>query len=590
MRSGKWGIAVGHRRFVTIRPMQGAIEWETTAVLIVAVRDELHGVENRLKQIAIAAPKSDTDLFGIYYLRHADNVLIRVLLAKLPDPSQGGDAAAYITTRLLERYKPYFLAMVGLCAGDPRVLRFGDVVVASATVRHDHGKLETQTALRLPYLERFLKPRTNLKMTHRHAPLKVPDHLARRLSTFPEARYPSFKTRFGVMATGNQVIKVSGAFDYLRKHVMAGAQGDEYHRVLLALEMEAHAVAYAADKFRVPNWLVVKGVCDHADHHKSDEFHEESLQNALTVTLDILNDVISEDFLNQEDRKFAKDNEEKAQRAFQTGDLSSAREAAKCAHMLGRRTAMTRRRYLVGLTQFAEYDAARRTIAEYHQSLALYDHTTREAEARMLWRQGQYEEACQLLSDDVTEGHRQLLYLRAMCDLLMEEKKIHSSGADPAGFRNHIERARDLLIGALSIPNPGEPPWWIMVNLVLVQRLLKADASTQLHEYNRANFTLRDALRKAPDRGTPQLYLLLLLAIAGRRTEFDEEVRRLDGASRHVQVALEAVDMVYERIEILYRRGDLLEHEHYWTGICRWLRQTKTIGRPVRDATVVLMQ
>ncbi|MBI4204914.1 MAG: hypothetical protein HY527_07790 [Betaproteobacteria bacterium] len=583
--------------------MQNEIEWEATIVLLVAVRSELLGVYDRLKKTGHSAESDDPHLLEIFYLRH-ESVLIRVLLAKLPDPSQGGDAAAWITAYLAEKYRPYIVAMVGLCAGDRNVLTVGDVVVASATVRHDYGKIEKARATPKSFRTAGQSHRAHLVLKHRRTFLKVPDRLAQNLSIFLNARYPAasskaktaikavpFNVVFGVMSTGNQVVKVSGVFDYLTKQVVSGADGDEYHRALMALEMEAHAVAYAAENSGVPIWLVVKGVCDHANRHKNDEPHHRAFENAFTVLLDVLNEVISNHFLVEENRRTATLNEQKAQAAFQIGNIAEAREAAKIAHSLGRRTVTTRRRFLLGLTQFAEYDVARQTIAEYRQSDAFYDQMTRGVEATIFWRDGQYEAAYRLLPDDVIKGDRNLLYLRAMSELFMVEELWLSTGAAPAmQSQDHIERARDLLRDALAIRRAGEPPWWIMVNLFWVLRLLKARRRTLEQEFKRAEAVLRKVMRENPNKGTPRLYFLLLLATDDRRAAFDAEVEGLIKSSRSVPLALETVDMVYVRLETLYQRDVLRDYGHYWAGICRWLRHVRTIGRLVRPTTATQMQ
>lgn len=201
------------------------IEWEMTVVLLVAVRSEQIGVVQCLKKVGRLVHTDDPNLLNVFYLQHGE-LLTRVLLAKSPDPSQGGDAAAWITTHLAEKYKPYAIAMVGICAGNPSLLKLGDVVVASATARHDYGKIVKARSLKNRSGTLIQQYGQKLVLQHRGELCKVSDPLAPELSAFLSQHYPSYSYRvkrtsskfnvaFGVMATGNQVIKVSGIFEYL---------------------------------------------------------------------------------------------------------------------------------------------------------------------------------------------------------------------------------------------------------------------------------------------------------------------------------------------------------------------------------------
>jgi len=52
----------------------------------------------------------------------------------------GGVAAAQLATELVQRLHPGCLAMCGVCAGNPRALALGDVVIAEMAYAYDEGK------------------------------------------------------------------------------------------------------------------------------------------------------------------------------------------------------------------------------------------------------------------------------------------------------------------------------------------------------------------------------------------------------------------------------------------------------------------
>lgn len=566
------------------------IEWEMTVALLVAVKNEAISVRPELLRTgAQAAGHSHDNLVEIFYLQHK-NVLVKILLTKTPDPCQGGDAAAWITTTIAQRYDPHCIVMVGMCAGDRKVLKLGDVVIATSTLRHDHGKLEKRSSP------------TRLTFHHRHEPIKIEEELTTQLRTYVLEHYEvqgtsdikqegEFKVAFGVIATGNQVTKVPGVFSYLKQQIVPSLLGDEHNRTLIGLEMEAYSVAYAAKNSRIPVWLVVKGVSDFADRHKHDEAQPSAIQNATLVTLDILKEVIAGRFV----RSIEKDAialEQKAQSAFLCGNIEEAKSAATQAHQLGRRSTLTRRRYLHSLTQFGEYDAAWKAIEDYRRTgtVALNDHVTTEVAATILWREGQYDGAQKLLSAERIKGHRQLLYLRAVNEVLRIESEDHCRGS-VAGKTSvsHLKKARNLLDRAMRMQIGGAPPWWIMVNLYWVLRLLNASDEEQAAEFRRASESLHRTINES-GKGAPRLYLLFLLATAGNRTEFDRQAEKMSRDISGIQVPLELMDTIYERLEILHRRGILADYQDYWTRICRWLRRARKIGRPVREATARLMK
>lgn len=551
--------------------MASEAAWQITVVLIVAVIDEFHEVLDSLRSIGKEVETSDEDVHRRFYFQE-DDVVVQVLLAKLPDASQGGDVSAVLAARLAERYKPFLLALVGLCAGHPVKTRLGDVVVASATVRHDFGKLGRER--RLIFWRR-------LTFKHRREPLRIRgDFVTDLLNLFDKKKF-DFRVTVGVISTGNQVTRLPKIFEYLAENVLDGVVGDEYDRAVLALEMEAHAVAYAAEKSGVPRWLIVKGVCDHADDAKSDSHHTIAVRNAAQVVQDITSRIVVSHF--KRDRRLdALRFERAAATAFEEGEIEQAATAAAEAHQLGRRSPIVRRRYVFqSLTQYGRYIEASEILDQYEETGILNDRLTRELRVTILWRAGYYREALGLLGDDVIEGDRQLLYLRAMNEVFFNEPASYIQLESQFGAAtDHFHTARNLLETALRIDD-GPTPWWIWVNLYWVLRVLHASEQELQRVFVAAKASVDSAIAAVPSKGVPRLYRLFLLATAGRKDEFKRLILKRDEVDR-VHLALEAVDMVYLRLKVLRGRLILNDQDEYWFDICDWLRRVRTIGRPAR--------
>jgi hypothetical protein len=53
----------------------------------------------------------------------------------------GGEGAGNAAARLVDAYRPRCLAMCGVCAGNPRAVRLGDVIIADRVYRYDLGEV-----------------------------------------------------------------------------------------------------------------------------------------------------------------------------------------------------------------------------------------------------------------------------------------------------------------------------------------------------------------------------------------------------------------------------------------------------------------
>jgi len=540
-----------------------------TVVLVVAASRE---AESIMRSIAgrRRTPEATDGTLGEFFLR-CDDVVIRIVLAPTPNPSIGGDPALLVTVKLAAEFQPFCVAMVGMCAGPEDRVTVKDVVVARATYRHDFGNLSKQDANAREF---SFKPRGGTEQLKTHVADSILALVQKRNHRRGDAK-SAFRTHLGVITTGNQIVRVPGIFDELQNERIDQLPGDENCRNLVALDMEAHAFAFAAANCQIPCWLVVKGVADYARHPKVKTHQRKATANAWTVLEEILRDVIVKEFLRQKEAK-GRRYEERAVVAYRRGDIRGAAAAAALAHKLGRRSRQTRRRFLAGLRQRGAYATARRFVDRYRIIDGLYDDVTREAEAMLLWRAREYEKACDAVPTRVIGPRdRQLMYVRAMSEVFAGEPWGASVVGASAGENAHLRRALRLLKKATDV-RIGKPAWWIWVNYYLIQRMLGAsDADAQV-SFDSALVSLQE-VRRNP---AAKMYRLLLLAIADDRAGFAKLIQQRN--TRNEQISMDAFDGISAKLSMLRRRNILSTDaaDYYLRAMYDWAGTADVHGKP----------
>lgn len=244
----------------------------------------------------------------------------------------GGLSTALLAGQLIQSLSPSCVAMCGACAGHPEDTALGDVIFAQNSYQYDEGKHTSEAGFRgdhmaVPVSERLLAKaqRFDSSALPSHGPLLDEEvllwmleslrlgidpkrsagvrrfvgssdlrwnalvetlirdrHVVRRatgnlgltrdgrshlsMQLYGRLGGPTqlpFAVLCGPMASGNAVVANGKAWQQL-----AGMG----QRKILGLEMEAAALTRAAHNAQVPYWVVMKGVSDHANPHKSDRY------------------------------------------------------------------------------------------------------------------------------------------------------------------------------------------------------------------------------------------------------------------------------------------------------------------------------
>ncbi|CAI7646273.1 unnamed protein product [Penicillium glandicola] len=266
---------------------------------ICALPVEMAASKAMLQTIHPRLPQSPND-HNIYTLGelYGHNIVI----ACLPLGIFGICSAALVATHMLHTFPELrFTLLVGISGGVPsgdQDIRLGDVVISKPTdtfggvVQYDHGKAITGNRFqRTGALNKppsiLLSAISHLQADSMIGNTHIPLHLAKIMARFNRRARPCYpgpeydvlfepeyqhtgdpdeavtrpprssnnpRMHYGLIASGNQVIKDG----IMRDRVVDALGGD-----VLCFEMEA---AVLMDDFKC---LVIRGICDYADSHKS---------------------------------------------------------------------------------------------------------------------------------------------------------------------------------------------------------------------------------------------------------------------------------------------------------------------------------
>ena len=176
-------------------------------------------------------------------------------------PRMGMVSSALLTQKMISRFRPRLMCMVGICAGVKGRCEIGDVLIADPAWDWQMGKYELggfsfaphQIDLSVQIGERFIQLGEDR------------DFWYNLHGNYEDAKPSNVPTvRVGPVASGSAVLADDKVVSRIR----------EQHRQLLGVEMEIYGV-YAAAKYATnPETAVfgIKSVVDFADENKSDEY------------------------------------------------------------------------------------------------------------------------------------------------------------------------------------------------------------------------------------------------------------------------------------------------------------------------------
>ena len=246
--------------------------------IVTALKIERDAVLNRLDEYEIV--QDDFEPLTYYY-GHVDlpasaerYVIVLMLLLDM-----GNDEAATATTRLLHRWHPANLLMVGIAGGVQGKVELGDVVVARFVFYYEMAKLTPEGEQRRS--EQFPTDRLLLSRAYfyEETEWKGTIAVARPGTSAIETVLPH--VHFEPIASGEKVIADSDTLPQLLRECPK----------LAAAAMEGAGVARAARSHTAPpRFLEIRGICDFANSDKNDDWHRYAANAAAAFTIGFLRD------------------------------------------------------------------------------------------------------------------------------------------------------------------------------------------------------------------------------------------------------------------------------------------------------------
>jgi nucleoside phosphorylase len=238
-------------------------DYESDVCIVAALHDpELKAVLTLPWQWE-ADEKIDDNLVYYHGAISSGEKTLKVIAASCP--RMGMPAAAIVASRMIERFRPRYIIMVGILAGVGDALNLGDVLVADPTWDYENGKREVddgeQTFAAAPHqlaLDPELRARTDQLISDQEFLDQVRrDWMGTRVNH-------ALGARRGPVASGGAVLQDPSIVEQVKAQ----------HRKLIGIEMESYAVMLAANEAAHPRPKAVslKAVCDFADKDKNDDY------------------------------------------------------------------------------------------------------------------------------------------------------------------------------------------------------------------------------------------------------------------------------------------------------------------------------
>jgi nucleoside phosphorylase/CheY-like chemotaxis protein len=190
------------------------------------------------------------------------------------DNAMGMPAASVLSMKLIQRFRPKYICMAGICAGLKGKGNIGDPIMADRVWDYGSGKHIIKTVDRKK-VEAF-KPYINQIALDKELSSQFSNIISKNLyfseiqSSWKNTYNDKLIGRIGPFASGSAVIANENKLNEIK----------EQHGQLVGFDMESYAVFYAADNcsYPKPTPFIIKSISDFGDSHKNnprkDEFQE----------------------------------------------------------------------------------------------------------------------------------------------------------------------------------------------------------------------------------------------------------------------------------------------------------------------------
>jgi len=254
--------------------------------IVCAVRDkELTPVRELFKLNTEVNPTND-------YLPYYEGIIdingkkIRIVATSCDE--MGLTSTAVVSMKLIEKYRPKYLFMTGICAGVRGNNNFGDIIVADPIWNYGNGK----------YIEIDGK---EIFQPDPH-PLRIDINIANIIDNLREDKelFKNIKKEFedtrpeqelkclkGSFASGDAVVATKKKIDAIK----------EQSRKLLGIDMESYSVHYAGNYCTKmnPKVVTIKSVSDFGDEEKGDKYQKYAAYTSVKFLYKIIEQIFNKE-------------------------------------------------------------------------------------------------------------------------------------------------------------------------------------------------------------------------------------------------------------------------------------------------------
>jgi nucleoside phosphorylase len=206
---------------------------------------------------------------------------LHILLSCLP--RYGPLETVQLTHALVSEFRPGFVAMTGICAGDKRKVKLGDLVVAERAFMADSGKLILDKDSQKREYDTYTASasRDVLQFAQLY---DIPRDLIGTLKSSPHEHPLPPECHIKPIASSNAV-REDNPFEEVTVPV----------RGTVAIDMEGAAFYQAVESFPSTRSLLVKGVSDYADSDKNDDYQQYASELSALYMLSLIRAYIRSD-------------------------------------------------------------------------------------------------------------------------------------------------------------------------------------------------------------------------------------------------------------------------------------------------------
>jgi len=199
---------------------------------------------------------------------------LNVLLSCLP--RYGPLETVQLMLPLLSEFRPSFVAMTGICAGDKRKVKRGDLIIAERAFMADSGKLVLDEDGQKRKYDTYTASasRDVLQFAQMY---DFPQNLIGTLKSSPEEHPLPPECHIKPIASSHAV-REDNPFDEVKVPV----------RGTVAIDMEGAAFYQAVESFPGTRSLLVKGVSDYADGDKNDDYQQYASELSALYMLSLI--------------------------------------------------------------------------------------------------------------------------------------------------------------------------------------------------------------------------------------------------------------------------------------------------------------